>query len=265
MMKLTRFESVVCLLAMGAAGSILGPSGQVQGQAASPRSPGKLKGKGAHKAERWSEKEYPLGTGERLMNLDANEIEVMEIFRLERDGGRVKKKPTHLPLERRLVRALLRLCKTASKARPRRFGEPYDPNRAMVVKPARGEAFQIKYNSRFSEPFGGLDSPQLKEALCALAGYGTRCSVIHFREGKVLDVTRCRVPAIARGSEASQTWSASMDLDQQGRMVLSLKIRRNGKVLMEDAQPVRYGEATTFRHNGPGHMIVLLHMSRGAY
>ncbi|MBM4038312.1 MAG: hypothetical protein FJ290_07350 [Planctomycetes bacterium] len=198
------------------------------------------------------------------MNLDATDIRAMQIFRLEKgDGGGLKKKYAHLPLEARLVRALLGLCKTAAKARPR--PEPRNPDRAMVVTLAGGEIFEIRYSSSFSEDFGGLDSPQLKEALWAVGGYGSRCSVIHFQEGKVLDVTHCRMPPITTGGEASQTWSALMNLDELGRIVLSLKIRRDGEVVMEDAQPIRYGEATTFRHTRPGHMIVLLHKPPEAY
>ena len=83
--------------------------------------------------------------------------------------------------------------------------------------------------------------------------------MIHFHEGKVLDVTHCGVSRIGR-SRATQKYEASMDLNEEGETVVRLKIRDNRKVIMEDAQPVRYGEAKTFKHNRPGHMIVLLHM-----
>ncbi len=263
-MKPRSLAVLLCVLATGAAGTIPSVPNQAHGQEAPPPTSGERRDEGPLGAERWWEKEYPLATGERLMNLDATDIKAMEIFRLEeKDRGGLKKKPTHLPLEARLVRALLGLCKTASKARPR--PEPRNPDRAMVVTLAGGEIFEIRYSSSFSEPFGGLDSPQLKEALWALGGHGSRCSVIHFEEGKVLGVTHCRMPAVVRGGEACRAWSASMNLDEQGRIVLSLKIRRDREVIMEDAQPIRYGEATTFRHKGPGHMIVLLHKPPEAY
>jgi len=135
---------------------------------------------------------------------------------------------------------------------------PFRPTHALAVKPLKGESFEIWYGAGFHEPFGGLESRALKQALHA-AVQTSRCSIIHFHEGKPLAVWHLRVGPLGN-SGGSMRLSSSFRLNEKGEMMLALKVTKDRKQVMSDAQPMRYGQVKTYRHHGVGHMIVLLHM-----
>jgi len=160
-----------------------------------------------------------------------------------------------------MIRAILALCKAAQPARPprgRAAHRGFLPSQTMVVRLVTGRTFEIPYEGGFDQPFGGLESWLLKQALWACV-WSSRISIIHFHDGKVLEVTHFGVPAAGAGSRASQTVSTSMRLDERGRLVLALKTWKDRKLVVDDARTVQYGQATTFAHKAVGHMIVLLH------
>ena len=208
-------------------------------------------------------KTYPHGTGKDLQALKAEDVKVMQIFRLRLDGrtGTRKKAYARSPLQEDMVRSFLALCKAAQAARPprgRARTRPVSPSHTMVVRLATGRTFEIPYNGDLDQPFGGLGSRPLKQALRATVR-GSRISIIHFHEGKVIGVIHFDVPEAGAGSRASQTVSTSMRLDEQGRLVLALKTWKDRKLLVDGTRNVQYGQATTFPHKEVGHMIVLLH------
>ena len=129
----------------------------------------------------------------------------------------------------------------------------------LVVQPVQGEPFEILFSSDLEAPFGEVYSLELKEALYALAGCRTGVTVIHFDNEAVQRTTHHRITAPHAGGRSTQTTDTEMHLTPKNGLTLYVRIREKKEVLMEDEQPLHYGEAKVFKSSGPGHYIVLLH------
>jgi hypothetical protein len=193
----------------------------------------------------------------QLKQLVPDDIKSIEIFRLETENGETIRRYICKPLEQEIIQGILSLCKKATIYHRPEDLEPNLANKIMVVQLKKGGILEIPYSSYFYEPFGTLESQKLKEALYAITN-GCRGSVIYFHEGKVLDVTTFDL-GTARIAATSK-WKASIDLDENGQVILSLLTRKNGKTIMQDEKPIRYGMAKTYDYEGDGYMIVHLYL-----
>jgi len=137
--------------------------------------------------------------------------------------------------------------------------EPMPPDRALVVQPVKGEPFEFLYSSALREPFAGVYSRELKEALYALSENTTGFSVIQLDGGKVTRTLNEWTCPPHRGGVASQILAVALHLSPEKGLTMSLKLRdEKGNILLESEQPVHYGEATVFPSPGPGEFVVLL-------
>ena len=215
--------------------------------------------------EPWADGELAV-----LRRMTAADIVKMQIFRVEWPQGVIDPRRKELYQKRYLtfhfgterkneVAALLALIARAPKYAPVREDPPLIPDRVLVVQPVKGEPFEFLYNSYLNSPFAGVYSRELKEALFALS-VTTRLSIIHLEGDRVLDTINTTAIPPHCGSSASQTLAVALHLTPEKYLTLHLKLRdKNGDILLEDEQPVHYGEATVFTSPGPGRYIILLH------
>ena len=202
---------------------------------------------------------YTIASARALRAMSADEIESMQFFRLDREDGGFKKRFIGKPVSRTAIRGILHLCRQAGepRRRSRERRKQLRPDYSLVVKPVKGGIFEIRYDSRVSAPFGGLESRELKEAIYAATVSGGYCTAIHFKGNKVVGTTRCAIRAGGR-KHGTEHYKVAMRIDERGRLILDLRIKRDGKVIMQGRLPMRYGQAKVFPHDGEGHMIVLL-------
>lgn len=136
---------------------------------------------------------------------------------------------------------------------------PASPDFVMVVTPVNGEPFEFMYSSQFSAPIGGLWSLELKEALWSLTHTSSALDIIYLLDDKVAGVEHGSVIPPHEGSTSSRLLTAQMRLTPERGLTLYLKLRSTQTgALMEDEQPLHYGQAAIYKSNGPGKFIVLL-------
>jgi len=198
-------------------------------------------------------KEHPAGKGEMLRKLAFADIQVMQIFRVNPDGSKGYVDP---PLSENTIQGILALCKKAKPYQHPKKGIRSRCDYVMVVQLKSGQSFEIRYSSILGEPFGGLYSKDLKEALYFVSRLGGRCSLINFVDGKVTDVKHTWVGSSGQGL------SVKMWLNIKGELVLRVKMYEKGKNTIDQSIPMHYGDAKVFNHKGKGHLIVLLHKAR---
>ena len=207
-----------------------------------------------------SVRDFPQGTAARLKDLAAADVARMEIFALIRgDRERPAKRHAGGPLEEEQVAAVLVLFGAAEPARPRGDRRPPPMTPTLVVEPAagKGDPFEIHYYADLDEPIGGVDSRPLKEALWGLS-HSCRCSLIHVRDGQVVDTWVERdAPPIGQ-SVAGRGLSINTELDPQGRIILRLRLGPAEDPAVDAALPVNYGRAVAFPHREGGHVVALL-------
>jgi hypothetical protein len=197
-------------------------------------------------------------TASLLKGLRPDAVESMEIFRISRAKG--KQQDVLLDaLGENQISAISALCREATLYERPLGLEPEVPTRKMVIKLKNGDTVGIPYSLYLHEPFGPLEFRPLKEALYALSTRVSYCSVIHFCDGRILSVDNCEIPRIGR-SRNSKRYTASMHLDHKGPLLLSLILREGRKTVLKSSEPMGYGQAKVFKHEGKGHMIVLLYM-----
>jgi len=220
---------------------------------------------------------WRIGSAPDLQKMEAKDIEKIQIFRLNWPKGVVdprrreelaQKFYTERPLTRNedaktieSLLGILRLARPPKAPDPaihHRSDKPGSPNRVLVVQPAKGEPFEIPYNSGFHAPFDGLESLELKEALFALEGGRTRFTIIHFDKGEVQQVIHHQAIAPHTGGVYSRTVTGEMHLLPKQALTLYVKVRDGRKTLMEDEKPMHYGCAKVYNSSGPGSYIVLL-------
>jgi hypothetical protein len=205
-------------------------------------------------------KEWREGTVAMLRELEPADVVKMQIFKLVYDGGAYKKvrADLHFGIEgRQEVEAVLALVKAAEKYEP--TGEMDTmPDRVLVVQPEAGEPFEIRYSSGFDEPFGGVWSLALKEALHALSGGESRITIINVDDGQVRRVIHTSAVAPHRGGHSSPTADAELHLTAEKGLTVWLKVRSGDEVIMEGEQPMHYGEAKVFAAKDDGTWLVVL-------
>lgn len=191
----------------------------------------------------------------KLKTLEPNDIESIQIFRLESQKGETKRLFIRLPINKKeYIQGILSLCKKAQKYKQPEGVSLLPPNYIFVAKLKNGNSIEIPFSFTPDTPFGELDSNELREALYAFT-YGCNGSIIHFNNGKVIDVLTFYSGMIFTGY---QTLSHSMRLEKDGNIVLTLKLRKDGIIIMEDSQPIRYGQAQVFKSDVDGYMIVYI-------
>jgi len=201
------------------------------------------------------------GTVAMLRELAPDDVVKMQIFKLVYDKGAFKKARANLyfGLESRdELEAVLALVKAAKEYAPGGESLSMMPDRVLVVQPEEGEPFEIPYHSAFHEPFGGVWSLALKEALHALSGGESRITIIYFHEGEVRRVIHTSAIAPHRGGHSTPTTDAELHLTAEKGLTVWLKVRAGGEVLMDDEQPMHYGEAKVFGSKGAGSWLVVL-------
>ncbi len=151
--------------------------------------------------------------------------------------------------------ALLKGAKPWSS--PKRDYEPL-PDRSLRVVPVEGEPFEIVYVSDLDEPFGGVASRRLKEALWSLGGGRSHVSVIHIVQGRVRRVLWTPVPAPHGGCIQSKGLSAEMHLTPQRGLGLYLKLCDGDRVVFEGETPLGYGDAAVCASSESGLYVALL-------
>jgi len=206
-------------------------------------------------------KQWREGTVAMLRELAADDVVKMQICRLVYDKGGFKKARANLyfGLEGRdEVAAVLALVKAADKYEPHAESLSMMPDRVLVVQPEDGEPFEIPYHSSFDEPFGGVWSRALKEALHALSGGESRITIVYLHEGEVRRVIHTSAIAPHRGGHSTPTTDAELHLTAGKGPTVWLKVRSGDEVLMEDEQPMHYGEAKVFASKGAGSWLVVL-------
>lgn len=213
----------------------------------------RLRRQAVAKIDRLRLKNHPAGTGDMLRKLVFADIQVMQIFRADPDGSKGYVDPA---LGENTIRGILALCQKAKPFKQHPLGESAGRDYVMVVQLRSGKSFEIEYNSILSQPFGGLHSRDLKEALYFVSRKGSQCSVIRFVDGQVTDVKHEWVGTYGHGL-AVHMW-----LDAKGELVLRVEMSEEGKITMDHRLPMHYGDAKVFAHKGKGHVIVLLHKVR---
>ena len=220
--------------------------------------------------ERPLKAEWPRGDVEALRKMKPEEIVKMQIFATEYPKSGVDAQRTHTkrPLEisfggeaedRGAVTAVLALLAKGQPHKPSAMGELLREDRVLVVQPVEGEPIEFVYSSDLDAPFAGLDSRELKEALYALSGGRSNVTVTRMSGGQVQETLHEGLIAPHTGGVASQRMACELHLTPEKGLTLAIKIRQGDEVLMQDEQPMHYGEAKTFVSKGPDTWVVLLH------
>ena len=126
--------------------------------------------------------------------------------------------------------------------------------------PHGAKHIRIGYASGLTEPFAGLESRPLKDALHALSGGQHRITIIHLDDDKVERVIHTYAIAPHLGGHGTDWLDAKLNLTPEKGLTLSLTIHTGVEDLMKDEQPMRYGEAKVFKSDGPGTYVVVLNI-----
>ena len=179
--------------------------------------------------------------------IEPNDLESMKIIRWDSEMER-RHRALRYPLDQEAIGGILTLIKNAKQARyPVDFGETLDFDYIMQVKLKNGELIEVPYVTRFITHFGNFDSEMLKEALYSLTDY-LRGNIIHFRDGKILEVTKFR-SSEKRGKVVTH-------VNKEGQIIMDLRLEEDGKVIIRDTRAVRYGETLLYDYEGQGYIII---------
>jgi hypothetical protein len=210
--------------------------------------------------------DWPAGDVGKLRDMDPEQIVKIQIFAIEWPDHAVDPRRPHIKqyLEhpysaeehRNVVASLLALLGRAKPfVKPGGRYEPFTPDRVLVVQPVEGEPFEFLYSNEFKEPFAGLASPELKEALWAMSSV-SRVSIIRLLDGKVQQTLLQEVIA-PEGSVETATMRTQLKMTPADGLMLAIKLRRDGEVLVDDVLPIRYEQATVFPSKDKATTIVL--------
>jgi len=208
---------------------------------------------------------WPRGDVATLRKMKPEDVVKMQIFRIgdlnDLTRNRNVRHHTAPPFgieskeEVAALLAIIRRAKPAGRPRPGSTYVPAPPDRVLVVQPVKSQPFEFLYSQMFHEPFAGLGSRELKEAFYLLSGGPLRVSVIHLQDGKVREALH---KSVGRGMRAGQRMTCRLKLTAEHGLSLAVKLREKGETLMEETQPMYYGQARVFASKGPGTYIVLL-------
>lgn len=208
------------------------------------------------------EKEWRKGGLEELQAMTAKDVKSMQVFNLTRQNK--KEYREHAVTTARnapQIEAFLRFLKT-SKQYFIPHGVPlcpFPPDRVLVIEPATGAPFEFAYSDYLDEPFAGVHSLELKEALYALGGGNFPISVILLKEGQVNAVSHHAVIAPHRGGFGGGNLAAELRLTPQVGISLWVKIGDDERPVVERDMPMHFGDAKVFASGNEGIYIVLLH------
>jgi hypothetical protein len=200
------------------------------------------------------------GSVAELQCMTAEDIRSLQVYDLDQEGKKHYREHAvtterHKPQVAAFLQAF-RNAKNFSIPRgvPR---DPCPPDSVVVIEPVRGEPFEFSYSRYLHEPFAGMYSRELKEALYSLGGGNFPITIIHFRHGTVQRVFHENVIAPHRGGTAG-IFSAELHLTPKNGLTVWVNITENGRTVMEGEVPMHFGDAKVFPSTDQGSYIVLL-------
>jgi len=156
------------------------------------------------------------------------------------------------------IAALLALIAKATTPVPVRTAAPLPPDRVLVVQPVKGEPFEFLYNASLHEPFAGVYSRELKEALYALSEPDIRMSLIELKGTQIHRTLNLSTIPAHRGGIGGQDYFVSLCLAPEQGLLLRLKLKVDDAVI-EGELPAHFGQAVSYPAPAPWQCLVLLH------
>jgi hypothetical protein len=243
--------SIWCVAAAGIFAA-LGETAAEDGRELARRQKEAMLGKSGSKPPVEEEAPRPIDIAS-LQEINPASIATMQIYRLEWIELKPVKKYLSIPFgddSREEVNALMGLIKQAPKAGPPGERELMgDPDRALVIRLVEGPAVEILYSSHLREPFAGVESRKLKEALYALSCNSNSLAIMQVRSDKTIDVKHTRAQSVQRsGVTSSGRVTLALRLGAEGDLVLSLKVTDESRVriFVDGQKPIQYGGAVVF-------------------
>jgi len=189
-----------------------------------------------------------------LKKINPKTISTMQIYRVEWIDLKPVKKRLSIAFgedSRREIDALMGLIKQAPKAVRSDFGDEIrgDPDRALVVRLATGSAVEIHFSSHLDDPFAGLKSRKLKEALYGLSCNSNSIAIMRVNKDKAIDVRLTRAQSVQRsGVRSSRYFTLSLKLAADGSLILNLKVKGSSRkeILVDGKKTIQYGGAVVF-------------------
>lgn len=186
-----------------------------------------------------------------LKKLDRKDVAEMQIFKLERNNGNFIQRYMTVPIEESSqIKAVLSLIKKAPKYEPKGRGlEGNDPDRILIIRMTDGTSLHIKYDSHLTQPFAGLDSRKLKEAMNALSSDENQFAIMKVKPDGSIDTTHMSTRAAHRsGILSGRHTTLAFRITAQGDLTLELTIGGDRKkTLMHGREIITYGGAAQFK------------------
>jgi hypothetical protein len=193
-----------------------------------------------------------------LKKIAPKDIASMQIYRLERVDLKFIKKYLAIPFgedSRQEIEAVMRLIKKAPKMIPAnsRQLDLNDPDRVLEIRLVDGATYEIRYNSHLNQPFAGLESRRLKEALYGLSCNSNKLAIMQVKSDKSIDVHHMQAILVQRsGISSNGIVTVAFNLTAEGNLVLNLKVRDSSRtrILVDGEQNIQYGGAVVFNPLG---------------
>jgi hypothetical protein len=186
-----------------------------------------------------------------LKEIQVKDIANMQIYRIDWIELKPVKNYLSKPFgedSRREIEAVIRLIKNAPKKKSDRL-ELNPPDRALVVRLVNGTVREIRYDSHLKQPFVGLESRKLKEALCGLSHRHNKLAVMHLKNGTTIDVHHMQPILVHRsGYNSSRNHRIAFNLTAEGDLMLELRVRDKSRnpVRLDGEKKITYGGAAVF-------------------
>jgi len=186
-----------------------------------------------------------------VKKLNPENITEMQIFKLETSNGNIIQRYMTIPIEENFqIKAVLSLIKKAPKYEPKgRWLDLNDPDRILIIRMTNGTSHHIKYNSHLTQPFAGLDSLKLKEALNALSSDENQFAIMKVEPDGSIDTIHISTRSAHRsGISSGRHTRLAFSITAQGDLTLELTIRGDRKnTLLRDRKIITYGGAVQFK------------------
>ena len=251
MKKQAMVLSVCCMIAGGISTALVETTAADRLQSAR-RQKEALSGKSGAKAPSNEEAPRPIDIAS-LQKIDPENIATMQIYRVQWVDLKPVKNYLSTPFgedSRQEINALMALIKQAPKAGPPGERElTGDPDRALVVRFVQGPAVEILYNCHLRDPFVGLQSRKLKEALYALSCNSNSLAIMQVSSDKTVQVKHTWAQSVQRsGVTSSGPVTVALRLVAEGDLLLSLKVTDESRtrILLDGQKAIQYGGAVVF-------------------
>jgi len=204
-----------------------------------------------------AEVENPVSIdAESLKKIEADEIAEMQIYRLEWIDLKPVKRYCSIEFgkeSRQEIEGVMKLVKEAPKWKPSML-DLNTPDRTLVVRLKDGAVYEIRYNSHLSQPFAGLDSRKLKEALCGLSCNSNKIAILKIIDllnlgYKTVEVTHMVAQPVQKsGVSSNGIVTVALELTEEGDLVLDLKIKDSlrTQILVDSEKKIQFGGAAIY-------------------